>query len=247
MDQDIIYGRRSVLEALRCGHPINKLYVLQNASGIPKEIFRTAQQHSIPLIRCHRQRLNRLSGGANHQGVVALLSPISYSTLQQILERSIQRSHPFFALALDGIQDPGNLGALLRTAEAAAVDGVLLGSRRACPVTPTVDKASAGAARLLPITRVRNLAHTLNELRESKIKIIGTSPESNHFYTQVDLTVPLVLAIGSEGEGLSYEVQKSCDVIVKIPLYGRIESLNVSSAAAILIYEVIRQRKLLNY
>jgi 23S rRNA (guanosine2251-2'-O)-methyltransferase len=233
------------LEALRAGATIHRLLLAegQKRGGIIGEILSEAQRQGVHVEWLQRNALEKLvEAGANHQGVVAELPPFRYSSVDEILERAERKRTPPFILLLDGIQDVHNFGALLRTAEAAGMDGVIIPERRAVGVTPTVYKSSAGALHHLPIAQVTNLTRTIDELKAANIWIAGLDMTGEQLYHEANLTGPLAIVLGAEGSGLSRLVADHCDFLVHIPMLGKIDSLNASVAGAILIYDALRQR-----
>lgn len=239
---EVIYGRHPVLEALRSGRPLLKIYVLASGERLPRELFEGARQQGVPVLRVERSRLDALCRGGHHQGVAATVARRAFASLQEVLEGALASGEPPFLLALDGVQDPGNLGALLRSAEAAGVHGVILPARRSVGLTPAVSRAAAGADAYLPVARVGNLARTLEEMARSGLAVVGAHPGAGQDLYAADLTGPLVLVLGGEGPGLEPSVARACTRLVRIPLRGRVESLNVSAAGAVLLFEVRRQR-----
>lgn len=240
---DQIIGRNPVLEALRSGRPINKLLVAQGASkGSVLEILGVARDKQVQIQEVTRQHLDTLTDSANHQGVVALAAAREYVEVEDILQRARERGEDPFILILDEIEDPHNLGAILRTADAAGIHGVIIPKRRAVGLTSAVAKASAGAVEYVPVAKVTNLVHTVAELKEAGCWIAGSDARADQTVWQTDLKGPLVIVIGSEGKGISRLLLEKCDYLVKFPMRGRIGSLNASVAAALLCYEVVRQR-----
>ena len=240
-----IYGRNPVLEALRHDGGVSKILIARGAHETQpvQAILHLAQEAGIPVEVVERRVLDMRSAGGVHQGVMAVAEPFVYATVDAVLQRA--KNEPLLVLALDSVQDPQNLGTLLRTAEAAGVHGVLLPERRAAGVTAVVEKASAGAARLLPIVRVTNLVRALNDMKATGAWVAGVENEpSASIYDRADLTMPLVLVLGSEGRGLGRLVRETCDLLVRLPMRGRVSSLNVAVAGSIILYEVLRQRKL---
>ncbi len=237
---DIVWGRRTVIENLRSGKAINRIYLLTTAEGLNREFFHLAKEHNVPLVRCDKSRLDILSQGGNHQGLVAQLSTRSYLAPQQIHEEFQEKGG--LLLALSGIQDPGNLGAALRTAEAAGVRQILLSSEQSCGLTATVSKTSAGADSWLDIARSPNLKKELSNFKDQGVQVVVTVPRSNVQLYEVDFTKPTVIVVGSEGWGLEPNLVKLATHQVTIPMQGQVESLNVSAATAIVLYEVVRQR-----
>jgi len=241
-----IVGRQVVLEALRSGQEINKIVVAKGPrQGSIREILALAKEQGIVVQEVERTILDKLSEGANHQGVLAQIAGISYVELDDLLAKGRDGDWAPFLVLLDGIQDPHNLGSIMRSGEAMGVDGVIIPKRRAVPVTQTVMKASAGAANYVPVCRVGNLATTIDTLKKVGYWIVGADMEGSTCFTQ-DLTGPIALVIGSEGAGLSRLVKDKCDFLSSVPMRGAINSLNASVAAALLMFEVVRQRSVLS-
>jgi len=244
MNTEWIVGRRSVLEAMKAGRELEKLLVAEGAAkGGLAELIRQARQKGIPVQQVPRSRLDRLAEGANHQGVAAEAAAYKYARLEDLFRRAEEREEAPFFILLDGIEDPHNLGSILRTADAAGAHGVIIPKRRAAGLTPAVGKASAGAVEYVPVVRVTNLHRTAEELKESGLWIIGSAPEAASDFTEADYTLPLALVIGSEGRGMSRLMKETCDLLVRLPMAGRVASLNASVAAALLMYEVLRRRR----
>ncbi len=227
-----IEGRNPVLEALRSGRTINRILVAKGArEGSIREIVALARQQGIIVQEVARERLDAMARGRNHQGVIALAAAHRYWDLDEVLER-----------VLDGIEDPQNLGSLLRTADAAGVHGVIIPERRAVGLTETVAKVSAGAVEYVPVARVTNIARTLDLLKEQGYWVVGTHQQAEQLYYEAGLTGPLAVVIGSEGRGMSRLVGEKCDFTVRLPMLGHVTSLNAAVAGAILLYEIRRQR-----
>lgn len=244
MSTEWIVGRRSVQEALRAGRELEKLLVAEGvAKGSVAVLLKNARERGIPVQYVPRNRLDRLTAGANHQGVVAEAAAYRYARLEDLFRRAEERGESPFFILLDGIEDPHNLGSILRTADAAGAHGVIIPKRRAVGLTYAVGKASAGAVEHVPVVRVTNLPRTAEELKEAGLWIIGSSPEGESDYTEADYTMPLGLVIGSEGRGMSRLMKETCDLLVRLPMAGRVASLNASVAAALLMYEVLRWRR----
>lgn len=244
MSTEWIVGRRSVQEALRAGRELEKLLVAEGvAKGSVAVLLKNARDRGIPVQYVPRNRLDRLTAGANHQGVVAEAAEYRYARLEDLFRRAEERGESPFFILLDGIEDPHNLGSILRTADAAGAHGVIIPKRRAVGLTYAVGKASAGAVEHIPVVRVTNLPRTAGELKEAGLWIIGSSPEGESDYTEADYTMPLGLVIGSEGRGMSRLMKETCDLLVRLPMAGRVASLNASVAAALLMYEVLRWRR----
>lgn len=242
LEQDLVYGRHPVAEAMRSGRPIHRLYVLAGARGIPRDIFALARERAIPVVHTDRLRLERLARGGNHQGVVAAVGSREFATLQEVLEAPLGSGRPAFFLILDGIQDPGNFGALLRTAEAAGVHGVIVPGAGSCGLTSAVTRAAAGADQHLPVARVDKLAPVLRQFRDNRFEVVGADMAGTEDYTAARFDGPLALVLGAEGRGLGRSLAEACTRLVRIPLLGKVDSLNVSAAGAVLMYEAVRQR-----
>jgi 23S rRNA (guanosine2251-2'-O)-methyltransferase len=240
-EPDVIAGRHPVLEALRAGRPLNKLWVAEHADGGSlSEILARAREMGVVVQRVPRARLQKVAGDA-HQGVVAFAAARAYAALEDVMARDTGQA-PLIVL-LDELNDPHNLGAIVRTAEAAGAQGVVVPKRRSASLTATVAKASAGALEYLPVARVSNLVQAIDRLKEAGYWVFGADAEAQRLYTQVDLRGPTAFVIGAEGSGLSRLVKARCDEIVKLPMLGRVGSLNASVAAGVLLYEAVRQRQ----
>lgn len=241
-----IVGRQPVIEALRSGQEINKILVAKGPrQGSIREIIALAREKGIVVSEVERALLDKLSAGGNHQGVLAQVAGTAYVELEDLLRRPEGSDWAPFLVLLDGIQDPHNLGSIIRSGEAMGIDGVIIPKRRAVPVTQTVMKSSAGAANYLPVCRVANLANTIDVLKQAGYWIAGADMEGDPVFSQ-DLTGPIGLVIGSEGSGLSRLVKEKCDFLISVPMRGRINSLNASVAAALLMFEAVRQRGMLS-
>ncbi len=241
---DFIAGRNAVTEALRSGRSINKILLRDGAKGgSVVEIIGAAKAAAIPVEFVKEEKLDKLAAGVRHQGVVALAAPVAFKTLADVFALAAAKNEPPFLLLLDELQDPQNVGAILRTADAAGVHGVLLPSRRSCPLNAVVAKISAGAVEYVPVVQIGNIASTIEELKAKGCWIAGADMQGVN-YTGANLTGPLVLVIGAEGKGLGRLVREKCDFLVSLPMLGRVNSLNASNAAAILMYEALRQRGL---
>jgi 23S rRNA (guanosine2251-2'-O)-methyltransferase len=247
-DESHLYGVSPVLEALRAGHRrIERITIAEGAGGARfAELFELAREFRVPVRRAPRAELQRMAAaGANHQGVVAHVAAVAYAETDELLDALTARvgtNEPPLAVVLDGVEDPRNLGAIIRTAECAGVHGLFVPERRAVGLTETVAKAAAGALEYLPVARATNIARLVEEFKERGIWTIGTDAEANIAYTDWDWTQPCALLFGGEGAGLRRLVRERCDALVRIPLRGRIPSLNVSVAAAVVLYEALRQR-----
>ena len=246
-DDSQVFGVQPVLEALRAGRrPIERLTVAEGAhEGRLNEIFDLARRENIPVRRAPRAELHRLVAGANHQGVVATIAAARYRPEAELVEQLAARvgtEDPPLAVVLDGVEDPRNLGAVIRTVECAGGHGVFVPERRAAGLTETTAKAAAGALEYVPVARAANVVRLVDELKGRGIWTVGTAADAATAYTEWDWTQPCALLLGGEGVGLRRLVREHCDVLVSIPMRGRVESLNVSVAAGVLLFEALRQR-----
>ena len=244
LPEDVVVGRNAVTEALKSGRAVNRLLVAEgDGQGSIREIARMARESGAIVETVERSKLEAMARGYRHQGVLAYVSPVDYMPLDELLESAKEKSGLPFLLLLDELEDPHNLGAILRTADAVGVDGVLIPRRRSCPLSATVAKTSAGAVEYVPVARIGNIAQTIRELKQQGLWIVGADMDGSADYYEADLTGAVVLVVGSEGRGISRLVRESCDILVRIPMLGKINSLNVSEAGAVLMYEVLRQRR----
>ena len=242
--KDQVEGRNAVLELLESGRDINKILVASGEKhGSINKIIAIAKEKKIILSEIERNKLNKMAQTQNHQGVIAIVPPFNYCEVEDILEAAKRKNEMPFILLLDGIEDPHNLGSIIRTAETAGVHGIIIPKRRAASINSTVSKVSAGAVEYMKIARVNNINETIRGLKEQGIWICGTDMDTEVNYTKQDYKIPLAIVIGSEGFGMSRLVKENCDFLVKIPMKGKITSLNASVSAGIIIYEVLRQRK----
>ena len=237
-------GRNAVLEAFRSGKTIDKLFVLDGCQDGPvKSIVREAKKHDTIITYVARERLDQMSETGHHQGVVAFAAAYEYAGGEDKLEAAREKGEPPFLFLLDGIEDPHNLGAIIRTANLAGAHGVIIPKRRAVGLTATVARTSAGALNYTPVAKVTNLVSTIEELKKQGMWFVCADMGGETMY-RLNLTGPLGLVIGNEGEGVSRLVKETCDMIASIPMKGDIDSLNASVAAGVLAYEVVRQRLL---
>ncbi|MBQ2917373.1 MAG: 23S rRNA (guanosine(2251)-2'-O)-methyltransferase RlmB [Clostridia bacterium] len=240
---DQIEGRNSVLELLESERDINKILIAKGERhGSINKIITIAKQRKIVIAEVERQKLNAISETNNHQGVIAIVPPFNYVEVEDILDEAKAKKEDPFVLILDGIEDPHNLGSIIRTAETAGVHGVIIPKRRAASVNATVSKSSAGAVEHVKIARVNNINETIKYLKEEGLWICGTDGDAKDYYYNQNLKGPIAIVIGSEGLGMSRLVKENCDFLVKIPMKGKITSLNASVSAGIVIYEAIKQR-----
>ena len=239
-----IEGRNAVIEAYRAGRPIDRLFLLDGCQDGPVvTIRREAQKHGTPVKYVSRERLDQMSSTGKHQGVIAYGAAYEYAQVEDILQAAKEKGEPPFLFVLDNIEDPHNLGAIIRTANLAGAHGVIIPKNRAAGLTATVAKTSAGALNFTPVARVTNLARTMEELKKEGIWFVCADMGGTRMY-DLDLTGPIGLVIGNEGEGVGKLVRKSCDLTASIPMKGDIDSLNASVAAGVLAYEIVRQRLL---
>ena len=232
MTEEIVAGRNAVFEALSSKRPVNKIFIKMGLQGGSLgKIITAAQDAAVPVEYVQPEKLDRMAPGIRHQGIVALASPIAFSSLDTVLERAASRNEMPFLLLLDELQDPQNVGALIRSADAAGVHGVLLPRRRSCP-----------AVNYVPVVQIGNIVQTLRSLKEQGFWVVGADMEGDSLYFETDLDRPLVLVVGAEGKGMGHLVKENCDMLVRIPMQGGVNSLNASAAGAILLYEVVRQR-----
>lgn len=243
MEELYVVGRNPVLELLKTEKQIDKIYILKgDLKGSIKKIIGAAKDKGIIIQEVDGKRLDELSQGELHQGVAALVTGFEYSTIEDMLEKAETLNEPPFIVILDGIEDPHNLGAIIRTCECAGVHGVVIPKRRAARVNQTVYKASAGAVNHMMVSDVTNITRTIESLKEKGLWIYGADLKGENYYYNESLKGAIGLVIGNEGKGISRLVSEKCDVLIKIPMFGNVSSLNASTSAAILIYEVIRQK-----
>lgn len=239
---ELIVGRNPVLEALRGARPLNKIYVQEGSRGRNiNELLSLAKAKGVAVELTQAEKLDHLTTYAHHQGVVALAAPVEFKSLDAVFAAALAKKEAPFLLLLDELQDPQNVGALLRTADAAGVHGVLLPKRRSCPLNAAVAKISAGAVEYVPVVQIGNVVQAIDTLKERGCWVIGADMDGTDLYAS-DMRGPVVLVIGAEGRGLGRLVREKCDLIVSIPMHGAINSLNASAAGAVLMYEIVRQR-----
>lgn len=243
--EDQIEGRNAVLELLESGKDINKIFIEKgDKQGSINKIIAIAKERKIVITEIDKSRFNNISQTENPQGVIAVVPPFEYCDIYDIIELAKKREEDPFILILDGIEDPHNLGSIIRTAETAGVHGIIIPKRRAAAVNSTVAKVSAGAVEHMKIARVNNINDAISTLKKENIWICGTDMDTNKYYYNQDLTGPLAIIIGSEGYGMSRLVKENCDFLVKIPMKGKITSLNASVSTGIVVYEAVKQRNL---
>ena len=240
---EMIEGRNAVLEALRAGRALDKVYIARGETDKAlAHIAGLARERGVSVSDCDRRKLDAMSVTKAHQGVIAVCAVREYASLDDILALAESRGEAPFVVVCDEISDPHNLGAIIRSAECVGAHGVVIPKRRSAGLTAVVGKTSAGAAEHLPVARVANISAALQELKDRGLWVYGAAAEGSSPMWETDLTGPLALVIGSEGEGLGRLVRERCDFLVSIPLRGKVGSLNASTAAAVLMYEILRQR-----
>ena len=240
---DQVEGRNSVLELLESGKDINKIFVTRGEKhGSINKIIAIAREKKVIIVEKDRRQMEEMAQTQNYQGVIAIVPPFEYCEIEDILEKARNKKEEPFVLILDGIEDPHNLGSIIRTAETAGVHGIIIPKRRAAGVNSTVNKVSAGAVEHMKIARVNNISETIEKLKREGLWICGTDINTDTYYYNQDLTGALGIVIGNEGNGISEKVKKNCDFLVKIPMKGKVTSLNASVSTGIVVYEAVKQR-----
>ncbi|WP_138496059.1 23S rRNA (guanosine(2251)-2'-O)-methyltransferase RlmB [Paenibacillus pinistramenti] len=242
--QEWIGGKHSLLEALRAGRTINKIWIAEGAQKhLTAPIIAEAKKLGIITQTVDKRRLDQMVPDLQHQGVVAQVAPYAYVEVEDLLDAASKSGRPPFLLLLDEIEDPHNLGSILRTAECTGVHGVIIPKRRSASITATVSKTSAGAVEYVPVARVTNLAQTIDQLKEAGVWVVGTDVEAHEgIYDTNIFTGPVAVVIGNENKGMGRLIKEKCDVLVKLPMAGQLNSLNASVAAGVVMYEVLRRR-----
>ncbi len=241
--EDQVEGRNSVIELLEAGKNINKLYITKGEKyGSINKIITMAKQRKIVIVEKDKKQMNEMAQTDNYQGVIAIVPPFEYCEVEDIIDFAKEKGESPFVLILDGIEDTHNLGAIIRTAETAGVHGIIIPKRRAAAVNSTVSKVSCGAVEYVKIARVNNITDSIRKLKEAGVWICGTSIKAQNYYFNQDLKGPIGIVIGNEGKGMSELVEKNCDFLVKIPMMGKVESLNASVSTGIILYEALKQR-----
>lgn len=244
MSEEFIGGKHSILEAIKAGRTINKIWVAENAQkALTQPIIAEAKQHGIIVQFADKRKLDTMAEGLQHQGVVAQVAAYDYVEIDDILEVARERGEDPFILILDEIEDPHNLGSILRTADCTGVHGVIIPKRRSVGLTATVSKISAGAVEYVPVARVTNIAQTIDKLKERGVWVAGTDVSAADDVYRSNFAMPIAIVIGNEAKGVGRLIKEKCDFLVKLPMQGKINSLNASVAAGVLMYEVVRQRK----
>lgn len=242
METEIIVGRHAVREVIQSGHAINKVLIQE---GVKKQqiddILKSAKSQKLVIQTVPKSKLDQIAN-APHQGVAAYIAPYEYASLDDFLAKQANKETLSTVIILDGLEDPHNLGSILRTADATGVDGIIIPKRRSVALTQTVAKASTGAIQHVPVIRVTNLSQTMDTLKDQGYWIAGAEANNATDYRQMQVDMPLAIVIGSEGQGMSKRVKDKCDFYIKIPMVGHVNSLNASVAASLLMYEVLRKR-----
>ena len=242
-NSDQVEGRNSVLELLKSDRDINKLYIQKGEKhGSIHEIIKLAKEKKIVIVEEEKNKLEQMSQTHKHQGVIALVPPYDYCDVEDIIEYAKTKKEEPFIVILDGIEDPHNLGSIIRTAECTGVHGIIIPKRRSATVNSTVNKASAGSVQYMKIARVNNLNDTIKYLKEHDIWIYGTDVKADKYYNEEKYAKGVAIVIGNEGHGISRLVKENCDILIKIPMWGKINSLNASVSAGIVMYEIANQK-----
>ncbi|KSU57407.1 hypothetical protein AS034_21305 [[Bacillus] enclensis] len=242
MSKDFIGGRNPVIEALKSGREINKIWIAEGSQkGSIQQVLGLAKEAGVMVQYVPKKKIEQMVA-ENHQGVVASVAAYKYAEIDDIFDKAAQKGEDPFILILDELEDPHNLGSIMRTADASGAHGIIIPKRRAVGLTSTVAKASTGAIEHIPVARVTNLSRAVDELKERGVWVAGTDAKGKQDYRQLDGTLPIGLIIGSEGKGMSRILRDKCDFLVQLPMVGRVTSLNASVAASILMYEVYRNR-----
>ncbi len=240
---DQVEGRNSVLELLKSDKDINKLYIQKGEKhGSILEIIALAKEKKIVIVEEEKNKLEKMSQTHKHQGVIAIVPPFDYCDVDDILDEAKNKNEKPFIIILDGIEDPHNLGSIIRTAECAGVHGIIIPKRRSATVNSTINKASAGSVQYMKIAKVNNINDTIRYLKENDVWIYGTDVKAKNYYNQEKYDQGVAIIIGNEGNGISRLVKENCDILIKIPMKGKINSLNASVSAGIIIYEIANQR-----
>ncbi|WP_337017731.1 23S rRNA (guanosine(2251)-2'-O)-methyltransferase RlmB [Oceanobacillus massiliensis] len=242
MDQEMIIGKNPVMEALKSGRSVNKVFVSEQLNpNVQKQLQQLVREAGTIVQKVPRSKLDQLDSG-NHQGVIAYVASYQYASIEDLFKRAEEREEDPFFIILDELEDPHNLGSILRTADATGAHGVIIPKRRSVGLTATVAKTAVGAMEHIPVARVTNIANIIDELKERNVWVVGTEAEATEDYRKLDGSLPIALVIGNEGKGISRLVRKKCDWTVSLPMKGKVSSLNASVACSLLLYEVYRKR-----
>jgi len=242
MDEEFIVGRHPVSEAIRAGREMNKIWFNKESQLLDEKLMQTIKERNITVQYVPKQKLDRIAGTTRHQGVVASVASHKYAAIDDLFKRAASRSEQPFFVMLDGLEDPHNLGSILRTADATGVHGIIIPKNRAVGLTSVVAKASTGAIEYIPVVRETNLSRTMDQLKKRGIWFAGTAADATTDYREFKADMPLCIVIGNEGKGMSRLVKEKCDFLISIPMAGQVTSLNASVAGALLMYEVFRNR-----
>lgn len=241
---DQVEGRNAVIELLESGKDINKIFLTKGERhGSINKIISMAKENKVILVEKEKRQMEEMAQTPNYQGVIAMVPPYEYCEVEDILQEAKNKGEEPFVLLLDSIEDPHNLGSIIRTAETAGVHGIIIPKRRAATVNSTVNKVSAGAVQHMKIARVTNLSDTIEDLKKKGLWICGTDVDTKTYYYDQDLTGALGIVIGNEGNGIGQKIKSYCDFLVKIPMKGKVNSLNASVSTGIILYEAVKQRK----
>ncbi len=241
---DQVEGRNAVIELLESGKDINKIFLTKGERhGSINKIISMAKENKVILVEKEKRQMEEMAQTPNYQGVIAMIPPYEYCEVEDILQEAKNKGEEPFVLLLDSIEDPHNLGSIIRTAETAGVHGIIIPKRRAATVNSTVNKVSAGAVQHMKIARVTNLSDTIEDLKKKGLWICGTDVDTKTYYYDQDLTGALGIVIGNEGSGIGQKIKSNCDFLVKIPMKGKVNSLNASVSTGIILYEAVKQRK----
>lgn len=242
MSEEMIMGKNPVFEALSSGRSVNKVFASEHLnSNTVKKLQQLAREAGTVVQRVPKTKLDSMSNG-NHQGIIAYVASYDYATLDELFAKAEAKDEAPFFIILDELEDPHNLGSILRTADATGAHGVIIPKRRSVGLTATVAKTAAGAIEHVPVVRVTNIANTIDELKDKHMWIVGTAGEAKEDYRNIDGTLPIAVVVGNEGKGISRLVKEKCDWTVKLPMSGQVSSLNASVACSLLLYEVYRKR-----
>ncbi|MFD2640154.1 23S rRNA (guanosine(2251)-2'-O)-methyltransferase RlmB [Piscibacillus salipiscarius] len=241
MNEEWIMGKNPVIEALKSGRPINKILMLESMEGrVQSQIVKSAKQQGVLVQKVPKHKLDQIA--EHHQGVVASVAAYEYAEIDDLLENARKKDEAPFLILLDELEDPRNLGSIMRTADAVGAHGIVIPKRRSVQLTQTVAKASTGAIEYIPVARVTNMNQTIERLKEEGIWVVGTDAKGKQDFRELDYDLPLAVVVGSEGKGISRLVLKNCDWLVRLPMKGHVTSLNASVSASLLMYEVYRNR-----
>lgn len=242
MDEEIIVGRHPVSEAIRSGRDMNKIWFNKQSQLLDEKLMQTIKERKITVQFVPKQKIDQIAGTTRHQGVAASVAAHRYATLDDLFKLAEKRGEQPFFIMLDGLEDPHNLGSILRTADATGVHGVIIPKNRAVGLTSVVAKSSTGAIEYIPVVRETNLSRTIEKLKTKGIWFVGTAADATTDYREFKADMPICLVIGNEGKGMSRLIKEKCDFLISIPMAGRVTSLNASVACALLMYEVFRTR-----